>query len=113
MAAPMAALPPFSASYQQQQSAGTSSLFRHNQTQARPASVIDLPGLQSASRVLHDQFMKDAQIIPDIGDMLTTRKLLTTHSLVATYLLQQVGSRQRCIVSFPMTIGCHFRRGGL
>ncbi|KAJ8595951.1 nucleoporin-domain-containing protein [Rhizopogon salebrosus TDB-379] len=69
----MAALLPFSASYRQQQNAGTSSsLFRQNQPQARPASVLDLPGLQSASRVLHDQFMKDAQIIPDIGDMLTT-----------------------------------------
>lgn len=82
----MASLLPFSASYRQQQSAGTSSSFRHNQPQARPASVLDLPGLQSASRVLHDQFMKDAQIIPDIGDMLTTRKLPTTHLLVANYL---------------------------
>ncbi|KAG1862206.1 nucleoporin [Suillus subluteus] len=53
----MAALPPFSTSYRQQPSI---------------ASALDLPGLQSASRVLHDQFMKDAQIIPDIGDMLTT-----------------------------------------
>jgi nuclear pore complex protein Nup155 len=80
----MAALLPFSASYRQQQNAGTSSsLFRQNQPQARPASVLDLPGLQSASRVLHDQFMKDAQIIPDIGDMLTTRELPTI-----TYLSQ-------------------------
>lgn len=71
----MAALPPFSTSYRQQPSIGTpSSVFRQNQNQPRPASALDLPGLQSASRVLHDQFMKDAQIIPDIGDMLTTRK---------------------------------------
>ncbi|KAG2150078.1 nucleoporin [Suillus cothurnatus] len=69
----MAALPPFSTSYRQQPSIGApSSVFRQNQIQARPPSALDLPGLQSASRVLHDQFMKDAQIIPDIGDMLTT-----------------------------------------
>ncbi|KAG2159777.1 nucleoporin [Suillus bovinus] len=69
----MATLAPFSTSYRQQPSTGTpSSVFRQNQTQQRPASALDLPGLQSASRVLHDQFMKDAQIIPDIGDILTT-----------------------------------------
>jgi hypothetical protein len=37
------------------------------------ASVVDLGALQSASRVLQDQFLKDAQIIPELGDMLTTR----------------------------------------
>jgi hypothetical protein len=40
--------------------------------QNHPAPV-DLPALQSASRVLQDQFVKDAQIIPDLGDMLTAR----------------------------------------
>ncbi|KAJ6604576.1 nucleoporin [Mycena vulgaris] len=32
---------------------------------------VDLSALQNASRVLHDQFAKDAQIIPDLGDTLT------------------------------------------
>jgi nuclear pore complex protein Nup155 len=81
----MAALPPFSTSYRQQPSIGApSSVFRQNQIQARPPSALDLPGLQSASRVLHDQFMKDAQIIPDIGDMLTTRKLGTLFNIYFT-----------------------------
>lgn len=34
---------------------------------------VDLAALQNASRVLLDQFAKDAQIIPDLGDTLTAR----------------------------------------
>jgi hypothetical protein len=37
-----------------------------------PAPV-DLAALQNASDVLTAQFAKDAQIIPDLGDTLTTR----------------------------------------
>ncbi|KAJ7103618.1 nucleoporin [Mycena belliarum] len=33
--------------------------------------AVDLSALQNASRVLQDQFAKDAQIIPDLGDTLT------------------------------------------
>ncbi|KAJ7125656.1 nucleoporin [Mycena crocata] len=32
---------------------------------------VDLSALQNASQVLHEQFAKDAQIIPDLGDTLT------------------------------------------
>ncbi|EIW86790.1 nucleoporin [Coniophora puteana RWD-64-598 SS2] len=39
--------------------------------QAKPATV-DVPSLQNASRVLHDQFVKDAQTIPEVGDLLAT-----------------------------------------
>ncbi|KAF9229208.1 nucleoporin [Gyrodon lividus] len=45
-------------------------ILRTHQLQSRPSPVVDLPALQSASRVLHDQFVKDSQIIPDIGEML-------------------------------------------
>jgi hypothetical protein len=41
---------------------------------SKPAPVVDLPALQSASRVLQDQFIKDAQVIPDLVDTLTTRE---------------------------------------
>jgi nuclear pore complex protein Nup155 len=34
---------------------------------------VDLSALQNASCVLLDQFAKDAQIIPDLGDTLTAR----------------------------------------
>ena len=37
------------------------------------SDVVDLSALQSASRVLLEQLAKDAQIIPDIGETLTTR----------------------------------------
>ncbi|KAK7059035.1 hypothetical protein VNI00_001659 [Paramarasmius palmivorus] len=41
-----------------------------NAVYEKPAAV-DLSLLQSASTVLHEQFTKDAQIIPDLGDTLT------------------------------------------
>ncbi|KAI3622521.1 nucleoporin [Moniliophthora roreri] len=41
-----------------------------NPSSEKPAAV-DLVVLQSASTVLHEQFTKDAQIIPDLGDTLT------------------------------------------
>jgi nuclear pore complex protein Nup155 len=46
-------------------------------TQQKPIPV-DLPSLQNASRILYDQFTKDAQIIPDLGETLTacTSKLI-------------------------------------
>lgn len=34
---------------------------------------VDLAALQNASQVLQDQLVKDSQIIPDLGDTLTTR----------------------------------------
>ncbi|KAL4070880.1 nucleoporin, partial [Scleroderma citrinum] len=36
----------------------------------KPSPIVDLSSLQSASRVLHDQFLKDSQIIPDLGELL-------------------------------------------
>lgn len=43
--------------------------------QPKPAPL-DLAALQAASRVLQDQLIKDAQIVPDLGDMLTIRACL-------------------------------------
>lgn len=43
-----------------------SATFKHDQ------QPVDLPALQNASRVLHDQFAKDAQIIPDLGELLAS-----------------------------------------
>ncbi|KAH9944478.1 nucleoporin [Epithele typhae] len=41
------------------------------QAASKPAVVLDLPALQAASRVLLEQLTKDAQMIPDLGDMIT------------------------------------------
>jgi len=49
---------------------------RHLLSASKPTPVVDLPALQSASRVLQDQFIKDAQVIPDLVDTLTTRESL-------------------------------------
>ncbi|KAH7913029.1 nucleoporin [Hygrophoropsis aurantiaca] len=72
----MASTFPFVASYsyKPQQSSGNNNglSLRPSQLQPKPTPALDLPGLQAASRVLQDQFVKDAQIIPDIGEMLTT-----------------------------------------
>lgn len=35
---------------------------------------VDLRALQNASRVLQDQFAKDAQIIPDLGELLAASR---------------------------------------
>lgn len=44
--------------------------------------------MQSASRVLQDQFIKDAQVIPDLTDTLNTRK----HIVVLANLLWRAHS---------------------
>lgn len=44
-----------------------------SQPASKPAPTVDLPSLQSASRVLQDQLVKDAQAVPELGDMLTIR----------------------------------------
>jgi hypothetical protein len=56
-----------------------SSSFRDNSSRqtlpAKPVTV-DLPALQNASNVLLEQLSKDAQIIPDFGDAITSCMLL-------------------------------------
>jgi hypothetical protein len=44
-----------------------------NTTTNKPAPIVDLPALQSASHVLQDQFTRDAQSVPDLGDTFSTR----------------------------------------
>ena len=39
----------------------------------KPAPTVDLPALQGAGRVIHEQLVKDAQAVPELGDMLTIR----------------------------------------
>jgi hypothetical protein len=50
---------------------------RQSQQPPRPAPVVDLDVLQNASRVLQDQFVKDSQIIPDLGDTLNICAIVT------------------------------------
>ncbi|RPD63049.1 nucleoporin [Lentinus tigrinus ALCF2SS1-6] len=45
--------------------------LRQTQAASKPAPVLDLPALQAASRVLQEQLVKDSQIVPDLGDMIS------------------------------------------
>ena len=38
---------------------------------AKLIPTVDLAALESAGRVLHDQLVKDAQTVPELGDMLS------------------------------------------
>lgn len=72
--------------------------------QPQPPPVVDIPALQSASRVLQDQLVKDAQIIPDLGEMFTScasKPLLC--QLFTNFRSLQLVSQPRT-ASFPMTI---------
>ncbi|EMD42139.1 hypothetical protein CERSUDRAFT_90739 [Gelatoporia subvermispora B] len=44
---------------------------RSVQPPTKAIPVLDLPALQNASQVLQEQFTKDAQVIPDLGEMLS------------------------------------------
>ena len=49
--------------------------------QQQPPAVVDLDVLQAASRVLHEQLHKDAQTIPDYGEMFAYSAYLRFHFL--------------------------------
>ena len=68
-------------------------------------SELDLPALQAASRVLHEHFLKDAQAVPDLGDMLTIR--MSFHDTIicnsASRSDQPALNPRLHIASFPTT----------
>ena len=70
MAASLSALPPSNGEL------GRSSSARVAMSVSRPVPPVDLPALQSASRVLQDQLLKDVQVVPELGDMLSIRTCL-------------------------------------
>lgn len=51
----------------------TSARLGQSQAVPKPAPSLDLAALQGASRVLEDQLVKDAQAVPELGDMLSIR----------------------------------------
>jgi nuclear pore complex protein Nup155 len=67
---------PSSSFHQTSNGYGKLSNTRLGQSQAvpKPVASLDLPAMQSASRVLHDQLLKDAHAVPELGDMLTIRE---------------------------------------
>lgn len=89
--------------------------FRNSQPPPKPAPTLDLPALQDASRVLQDQFAKDARLVPDLGESLTVRacnSCLGPSALLLIYILQ-LGRRLRSrTVSLQMTLAYSSRNGG-
>jgi nuclear pore complex protein Nup155 len=53
--------------------AGASTFGSRQLAAPAPAPVVDLAALQSASNALQEQLSKDAQAVPDLGEMLTIR----------------------------------------
>ncbi|TFY65154.1 hypothetical protein EVJ58_g2157 [Rhodofomes roseus] len=51
--------------------ASASTTGRQLQVAPKPIPALDLPALQNASRVLQEQLHKDAQILPDLNELLT------------------------------------------
>lgn len=74
MAPSSSALPPTASMAWKTTTNGKSAQLQHA---AKPIPAVDLPALQSAGRVLHDQLVKDAQAVPELGDMLTIRAYLS------------------------------------
>ena len=62
-------------------------ISRQLQHPPRPVPVVDLDVLQNASRVLQDQFVKDSQIIPDLGDTLNICTMTIACALSPTWLI--------------------------
>ena len=55
--------------------ASTSTRGRQLQVAPKPVPALDLPALQTASRVVQDELNKDTQSVPDLNDLLTVRTL--------------------------------------
>ena len=53
--------------------ASTSTRGRQLQVAPKPVPALDLPALQTASRVLQDELNKDTQSVPDLNDLVTVR----------------------------------------
>lgn len=61
--------------------------------QQQPSPVVDLDVLQAASRVLQEQLLKDAQIIPDHGEMFAYSPYPRLHFLeVPVFSCETAGS---------------------
>lgn len=61
---------PFSPSQNAQNGNSYASTSRAKTSVSRPVPL-DLPALQASARLIQEQFIKDAQIVPDLSDMLT------------------------------------------
>jgi hypothetical protein len=81
--------------------------------QQPPLPVVDLEVLQAASRVLQEQLLKDAQIIPDHGEMFAYSAYFHLYfAEFPTLPLNQLGALANTAFSL-MIIACHSSRENL
>ncbi|THH08723.1 hypothetical protein EW145_g2498 [Phellinidium pouzarii] len=73
------------------------------------SSILNLPALQGASRLIQDQLIKDAQIIPDLGDMLTIPGGQTSASYTVFPGDYRVPFQKRKHIGIPPTLWEHFQ----
>ncbi|KAJ3475958.1 hypothetical protein NLI96_g11485 [Meripilus lineatus] len=66
-----------------------------------PRPTLDLPALQSASRVLHEQYLKDAQAVPELSDMLTIPTIQSSASYSVFPDDYRVPFHKKRLVSIP------------
>ncbi|KZT30631.1 nucleoporin [Neolentinus lepideus HHB14362 ss-1] len=85
-------------------SAGPSSNTHQNSHAPRSGAALDLPALQSASRVLQDQLSKDAQLFPDLGDMLMIPGVQSSASYSIFPDDYRVPYQKRRLISIPDAI---------
>ncbi|KAF8922648.1 nucleoporin [Mucidula mucida] len=85
------------------------SAFASSSTSPLPANVPDLTVLQNASRVLHEQFASDAQIIPDLGETLNTQAgpASSSYSVFADDF--RVPFQKRKLIGIPDALFKHYQ----
>ena len=69
--------------------------------QQQPPPVVDLDVLQAASRVLQEQLLKDAQIIPDYGEMFAYGAHLHFHLVQFPVFLRETAGSSGQYSVFP------------
>ncbi|KAF7796400.1 hypothetical protein EIP86_007577 [Pleurotus ostreatoroseus] len=74
---------------------------RISQQMSRPTTAVDLPSLQSASRVLQEQLVKDAQAVPELGDMLTIPGMASSASYSVFPDDYRVPYQKRRLIGIP------------
>jgi hypothetical protein len=74
-----------------------------------------LPALQAASRVVQEQFIKDAQIVPDLGDLLNYCETYWYWcNSTAKQIYSQLGATPRRLTRYsPVTTVFRFVRGNI
>lgn len=87
---------------------GNTASFRHL-PMAPKLVPTDLPTLQSAGRVLADQFAKDAQTIPDLGDMLTIPGGQSSASYSVFSDDPRVPFQKRKLITIPESLWEHYK----